>query len=428
MKIKRAIARRKVKARQNKERKEKRELARIKNEERKALAEAKKQLEIAQARDNLRKAQAQKLAATQKARGVKGTKGGLKLLKSDAKKVMKTIMLKRLLAVFILTCLSAILPVYSNVADAQEPQPATLIINSIDAFQSVIVENDQMHIVSFDISWSSGNYTGTEAFLFRFLDAGVEIATATPYSYYNNGKSQGVVGFYFDADDPDIPTWGSANLKIELMGNPTIVWDGDVPYTSSTTWNSWSAATLLGAKIRLLALALEDDWSVDLISPVNGVNKLTSYGEDYFESSIPNLRKAAPTLFITTAASPSFPSDNHSSTHGDEVMDRWLTSGNGTFDVTDAATQLGTTRNWLMSGLWVISSITMLGLMTYGTSKTQGGQEIITRQSLRPALFLFGFMMIVGSFMGFMVMQAGLFCGIFGGIVLVFAIFWRGSP
>ncbi len=335
-------------------------------------------------------------------------------------------MLKKLLIASSLACILLIFPVYS--VEAQEPQPTTLVINSIEAFHSVITTNDQLHIVSFEIAWGSGNYTGTQAFLFRFLDNGVEIATTTPYSYYNQGKSQGVVGFYFSASDPNLPIWESANLTIELIGNPTITWDGDIPYTSSVTWSSWNGASLLGARVRLLAMALEDDWSVDLISPVNGVNKLTTAGQAYFESSIPNLRMAAPTLFISTSAIPLYPTENHSSSYGDAVMDRWVTSGNGTFDVTAIAGIVGASRDWTMSGLWVIASLTMLCLMTYGTSKVQGGEAIITRQSLRPALFLFGFMMIVGSFMGFMVMQAGLFCGIFGGLAIVFALFWRGAP
>jgi len=318
------------------------------------------------------------------------------------------------------------LPIH-NVVKAAEPQPTTRIINSIDAYNNAINDNDQLHIVSFEIATTSSNYTATESYILRFYSDGVEIATTTPYSYYNEGRTQGVAAFFFDADDADLPVWTSDNLSIKLLGNPAIDWDGDIPNTEQDMWNSWNSNTLIGAKVRTLALVLEDIWSIDLIEPVNGINKLTSYGETYFESAIPNLRKMAPSLFTSIVTQPSFPTDNHSSTHGDETMDRWLISGNGTFDVSGLATSFGTSRNWIMSGLWVIASLVMLILTTYGIGRTKG-TGFTSSIALKPALYLFGFMMIIGSFMGFMVLQVGLFCGIIGGLIIIFALFWRGSP
>ena len=335
---------------------------------------------------------------------------------------------KLLLASLVSSLIFFTLPIY-NIARAAEPEPTTLIINSIDAYNDVINDNDQLHLVTFEIDWSSGNYTATEAFIFRFISNGIEIATTTPYSYYNEGKSQGVIGFFFDANDPNLPTWESANLSIQLIGNPLIDWavDPSTFETSSSAWNSWNTGTLTAARVRRIALDLEDVWSIDLIEPVSGVNKLTSYGEDYFTNSIPNLQEIAPNLFTSRVTSPSFPTDNHSSTAGDEAMDRWTATGNGTFDVTEAAVYFGTSRNWLMSGLWIVASITLLVLMTYGTGQIKG-TGYTSAVTLKPALYLFGFMMIIGSFMSFMVMQVGLFCGIVGGLIIIFTLFWRGSP
>lgn len=337
-------------------------------------------------------------------------------------------MIKKPLTITLVVCLLIIAFLPCAVVCAAEPEP-TLTINSIVAFNNVINANDQLHLVTFEIDWTSGNYTATEAFIFRLLDDGIEIATTTPYSYYNEGKSQGVTGFFFDADDADLPTWGTANLTIELIGNPAITWavDPDTFKKSSSTWDAWLDSSLVGARVRIIALQLEDVWSLDLIAPVSGVNKFTSYGEDYFESAIPNLRKIAPNLFTSRVTTPNFPSDNHSSTYGDTVMNRWLTSGNSTFDVTNLAVQIGTSRNWTMSVLWVVASLTMLVLMSYGVGQIKQ-TGMATTIALKPALYLFGFMMIFGSFMGFMVMQVGLFCGVCGGIALIFAIFWRESP
>lgn len=316
---------------------------------------------------------------------------------------------------------------FNHIAKAAEPQPATLTINSVNAYQGSIDNNDQMYIVAFNIETTSANYTGTELFLFRFYNNGVEIATTVPYSYYNEGRSVGTVGFYFSANDADLPTWGSDNITIYLVGNPVIGWQGDVPTTSYSAVEWFTSSSLLAAEVRRLAQLLEDEWSIDLIEPVSGINKLTSYGEAYFESSIPNLRQAAPILFVAVSSTPSFPTENHSASYRDTVMDRWLTTGNGTFDVTAAAAIVDISRNWLMSGLWIVASLSVLGLMTYATSEVKGS-GIVSRESLRPALFLFGFLLIAGSFMGFMVLEAGLFCGIAGGLALVFAFFWKGAP
>lgn len=308
--------------------------------------------------------------------------------------------------------------------------PDTLVINNLDAYQSGAESNDQLYIATFEISDSANiSQDANDAFLFRLYDSGVEIATSTPSNFYNGGYTQGAIGFYFASDDANLPTWGTANITLQLVGNPSIIWDaGDPPsitYPSVDSWNTLNTPALVGARVRLIALALEGEWGIDLIGIVNGVYRLATYGESYFIEAIPNITTISPSLFTSSVTSPSFPSDNHSSTGATQT--RWLTSGNGTFDVTNAATSLGIEVSWLKSLLWIISSVTLLVGMSYGVNKINN-EDILSMIGMRPALYLFGFMLIIGSFMEFMVMQAGLFCGIAGGLILVFAFFWRGSP
>ena len=341
---------------------------------------------------------------------------------------------KRLLVSSFIALSVFVLPVFNGIALSAEPQPTTLTINQIDAFNNVINDNDQLHIITFEIDNTSSNYTASQSYIFRFYSNGVEIATTVPYAFYDEGRSQGVVGFFFDADDTDLPTWESDNLTISIIGNPTIDWDTDIPSDNNSSWNGWSESVLVAARIRIIAQQLEDLWSVDLIEPVSGVNKLTSYGEDYFESAIPNLRRIAPALFSSSTTQPSFPTDNHSTTAGNTMIERLTVTGNTTltsenttiFDPSPLEESTGLSSEWILSMIWITGSIVVLVSMSYGTSKVTG--EGITTRTVRPSLYIFGFMLIVGSFMGFMVPQAGLFCGVIGGIILVFAILWKDSP
>ena len=311
------------------------------------------------------------------------------------------------------------------IAQAAIASPDTLTINTIDAYQSVIETDDQLHIMTFEISYGvNPDQDANQTFIFRLFDGGVEIATATPYAFFNSGYDQGVIGFYFDAQDPDIPAWEAATLELQLVGNAALDWGGDPPSVTNNIWDSFNEnKSLVGARVRTIALALETQWGVDLIEPVRSVNKLTENGENYFETTIPNLRLISPELFISTTTSPDIPSGNRTTTYGDDVEDRWTIIGGGTFDMTTIAPLFGTSRNWVSSAAYIIFAIAVLFAVS---SKISGPGEIAGR-GLRPALFLFGGLMIAGSFMGFMVFEVGLFAGIAGGLAVVLALFWRGS-
>lgn len=431
--------------------------------------------------------------------------------------------------------------------------PDTLIIYSANAYRGVLQGNDQLHIFAFEINYATNptDYTAAEAFLFRLYENDIEIATAVPYAYYDSGYDQGVIGFYFQATDPDIPAWESANLELVLVGNPALDWGGAPPSDSYAPWDSFSSLkVMVGIRVRALAIGLDSVWvTEDLIARVQGVNKLTSYGETYFETVIPNLRTISPELFIAVTTAPDIPTETHTTDYGDTVEQRWLAGwesptgsvdagaqwategnaydgdtatfstgtvpagvwgsylelthaaidtsfirywhtrqnadidlfdldvfyggawhtliddglvitgawlerglgdtysvtsarvryhntaggartayvhelefgGNPTFDMTNIANLFSTTNNWAGSILYIGVCVGIL----YAASKRKNGA--LGMQAVRPALFLFGALLIMGSFLGFMPFEVGLFCGIGGGIAMVFSLFWRGA-
>ena len=101
--------------------------------------------------------------------------------------------------------------------------PDTMTVNSVEAYQDAVETGDQLYIVTFTLDYTAPpTEAADEAFLIRFLDNSVEIAAVTPYAYYNDGYSDGAITFYFDADDPDLPTWNQNDITIQITGNPSL--------------------------------------------------------------------------------------------------------------------------------------------------------------------------------------------------------------
>jgi len=297
-----------------------------------------------------------------------------------------------------------------------------MTISTLEAYE--LSDDSQLFIVPFEIVSSNISIPTEQAFIFRLLDSGVEIATTTPYGYFNDGYAQGVASFTVDVDDPNLPAWGTASLSVELMGNPSLSWSDGVPKVTKSGVDVWQADdVIVGARIRVLAQALETAWSVDLIQMVGGTNALTSVGQQYFETVVLNLRSIASTLFTSGTVQPDIPSDNHSTAYAD-AQDAGLI-GNTLFDLTNLASMLGVSRMWATGALFIIFS----GVLVFGSATVIGAKsELGVGVTIRPALFLWGGILVAGSLMRFMPFNVAMWVGIIGGLSLVFAFFWRGAP
>lgn len=295
--------------------------------------------------------------------------------------------------------------------------PDTRIVNSIEAYQSVLETNDQLYLVTFTLEYGTNpTENANEAFLLRLSDNGTEIAAVSPLAFYNSGYSQGVVSFYFDSSDADLPAWSTANISVQLIGNPALSWDGGIPpEIANNTVDSYTVGSAtISARIRVLATTLESIYGLDMIEPVQDELLLTDNGESYFEQVIENLRTIAPSLFSTATSAPEFTERTFTQTGATAAEARWI--GDPIFDLTAFANMIGVSRIWATSILYIGFCLIILIIGT------------IKMRQIRPATFLFGALMIVGSFQGFMVFTAGIYCGIGGALAIVFALFYRGAP
>lgn len=294
--------------------------------------------------------------------------------------------------------------------------PTTQTINTIEAYRSVIHTNDQLYIVTFSLDYAVNPTDNARVnFLFRFSDNGTQIVEVAPSPYFDSGYDDGIISFYFLADDPNIPDWSTANLSVEFTGNPSLDWGGDPPSVTNNVVDTYTDDNqLIPARIRVLASALETQWGIDLIELLSGTLVLTAFGEEYFEAVIPNLRIIAPDVFSSVTLQPEFDEREFTNTYATTAEDRWV--GDPIFDTTPTAIALGIPRVWLNSIIWVGVSIGMMVAV------------IMAVRRVRPASYIFGATLVIGSFAGFMTFVGGIFVGVIGALAIVFSILYKNAP
>jgi hypothetical protein len=200
--------------------------------------------------------------------------------------------------------------------------------------------------------------------------------------------------------------------------NPTLSWTSiPAPKSySAINWNSASTISTVGAavgtKVRLLSQLLNTAWtSTDLSENVNGLRKLTTYGAGYFDVVIPNLRTIDPTLYQANLQGAILVDNQYNSSYQQQVDTQLV----GTpFDPTNLAAGLGLSRMWATGAIWFVICALVAGLIGFKA------------QTTKPVFFLFGGLMIAGSFMGFGMLQ-GIMFGLLGGGSLVLGFAWRGA-
>lgn len=309
--------------------------------------------------------------------------------------------------------------------------PDALTISEVQVTEDNYETDDQLYIIPFEIgSCNTTEYTATDLFIIRLLDDGVEIASGTPYSFADNGFSSGCIGFYFSALDSDLPTWSTANLSVEIVGNSTISWNGTSHYVSSNSFNWASSKSYVAIKVRSLAQQFENEWSIDMIEPVNGVNQLTDYGEAYFGSTIPNLSDIAPILFVSGTELPVFSSTDNNTTYQDLLQAEVLTTFNGTSgNMTTTANVIGgVSENALLTLIWTIGGLVFIGCVGFAASKINAEGAAVTQMIvIRSSLAIFCLWMIYGTVYKYVILQVGIGIAAIAVLGIVFTFFFRGS-
>ena len=156
--------------------------------------------------------------------------------------------------------------------------------------------------------------TITNTYNIRLMDGATEVISIAPYSYYNRGFSRGLAWMYFSAAEVITKglTWGGA-YSMRLDGNPSALWsDLTIPTATPKADFYWKTSTTLGvtkllltADIRTESVAITSSWDNPsyILYSTTVAGKLSTNGETYFSTVIPNLSVLAPDLFTSTTLS-----------------------------------------------------------------------------------------------------------------------------
>jgi len=117
--------------------------------------------------------------------------------------------------------LALAVPVLADVAE----EPDTLLISQVEVYRDCLEDEDQLYLITGTIDYTDNPSLGAdELFIIRLLTStGVELGSATPYAYFDDGYDYFLVSIYFNA--ADAPAWEPIpNHIIKLQGNPTHSW------------------------------------------------------------------------------------------------------------------------------------------------------------------------------------------------------------
>jgi hypothetical protein len=313
---------------------------------------------------------------------------------------------------FIIASLVIITPVY-----AINP-PDTITINAVYGYQHCLELNDQLYIMEFNIGYTAipTDYNLNQAYLFRLMNGTTELKSVAPYYFSLHPWGQQVVAIYFSASTA--PLW-SNNYTAQLIGNPTVSWNGTIPTRTSGVTKSSSTSmaithTELALRILQLAQQLETSWSIaglTMIQNIAGGQALSTTGESYFVNIISGLKLMAPTAFSSTSISPVFikpvtPPNTYASNISSMVT--------GTpFDLTSLANALGITRVPLTVLIFAGIMLLLSGAWTRGA------------KSSKPLLLLLVPAVEAGVFMAGLPMWLCIGIGLFAMVAVIYFITYQ---
>jgi hypothetical protein len=235
--------------------------------------------------------------------------------------------MKILLRVLLLIALLipvGVLSLSSSPVEATTPIPwpdtTNVTIESAHIYKNYLELGDVLVVVRYYMKWAAATQptlTIDQTFIGETMNGTIELANIAPYSYYSNGYNHGVFSMYFTAAQAAaLIVWGDP-YAVTMIGNPTLSWTlGGVPnappYVSSVTltWHNTASISatslLLGANVVSWATTLSNQWVVALTTTTPSGAKLSSYGDQYFTNTIPNLRAACPQIFTAGSSVPTF--------------------------------------------------------------------------------------------------------------------------
>lgn len=328
-------------------------------------------------------------------------------------------MRKRIIVAALLALLSLVF--YSTPALAIDVPATSPYIVSVNVYGSYVETDDQLWVVQY--AWPWGTYptdypaeTATQAAVVRIIDSGVEIGRSTPKAYYRNGWDDGIVAIYFSS--ADAPTWNGGTFDVTLEGNPLLTWSGGsrpVAHYTAVTWaTDHSSTSITSAEVYMKVVSLgnflSQQWGATLLASVGGSSFLASAGDAYFSNVIPYLSTAVPDLYSISILQPGIFDDSQTGTSGESAIQSGIA---GTVFDFGAGNILGMPASTVEAG--IIVALILVGAL------------YICHQvnNFSPAMILIGTALILFASMGALPLRAGIACGLFGGLLFVFGVFYE---
>lgn len=236
-------------------------------------------------------------------------------------RVGKRVMLKRLRR--LIKPLAGLLGLTAALAPAAlmaiaDPDSPGASITSAYAYSGVRETGDLLLIVRYDLPYATTpTVPVSDAYVGRFLRGTSELNSVEPFPFNDRGYGNGIFSLYWTnsqrtTDSIEFSNTNSENYIVGLTGKAG-QFPGTVP-SASTTAILWRDSTrtvpLLTQDILQLGQDLENntEWRTPtiqlLLTSITGTATLTSTGENFFSSAVPNLQTMVPDIFSSAAQSP----------------------------------------------------------------------------------------------------------------------------
>ena len=208
---------------------------------------------------------------------------------------------------------------------AAEPEPDSVSLDGIVIFQDLLVEDDFLAFVPYDIPFIiDPSVTIDQTFIFRLLspDGTSENGTTLATPAYNGGYGSGVVSFYFASGMTSEEAY-----VFRVQQNPTYYpssqyWDFVIGASDYST--EADQATALKAKVVDSATFLTAVFGTALLtSSEAGTTVLSTYGELYYLTVLPGLQNMCPALFSVQLEDPDYTKRSWSFTLADALKTKY---------------------------------------------------------------------------------------------------------
>jgi hypothetical protein len=210
---------------------------------------------------------------------------------------------------------------------------AIVTLNSTNVYENALAQGDLLFTTDYTVYYSSTpSEPISSTFILRLVNnsTSLDIADTVPFPYFNNGYvnttgvSAGQIAIYFSPAQvisgfgSQTSAWSAGSgggYYLLLAGNPTSNWTGGGNIPSSSQLSSIGFNWKSSVSVAVTAAIISQDILAEAVNLTNAWNNanyvletptgtgsgflLTTVGQDYFTSVLPNLATLAPTILIS---------------------------------------------------------------------------------------------------------------------------------